>query len=138
MARITPKQRKVAKLLIENATLDKPLNGGQIVENSGYGESMKLYPARVIDTIGVEKALEEYGFTEDNAKRVVTDILLNPEADNAHRLKAASEVFKVKGSYAAEKTQSVNLNLQGHVDSNGMEALRQEYEEKLKAKLLNG
>jgi hypothetical protein len=44
----TIKQRRVAKLIIKNSKLDKPLNGGDIVEKSGYGKSMKLYPARII------------------------------------------------------------------------------------------
>lgn len=135
MARVTQKQRKVAKLLIQNSTLDKPLNGGEIVEKSGYGESMKLYPARIIDTPGVDKALEEYGFTADGAKAVVQEIMYNPKADANARLKATDQVFKVEGSYAPEKSVALKLNVERRLDDNKeTEALRKEYEEKLKAK----
>lgn len=127
----TTKQRRVAKLIIENATLDKPMTGGEIVEKSGYGESMKLYPARIIDTEGVKEALNDYGFSEDNAKMVVAEILLKQDARDADRLKAADMVFEVQGSKAPAKT----INLHGQVGNEDVDALRAEYEEKLRAKL---
>lgn len=104
------KQRKVAQKLIENVKLAKPLTAGEIVESSGYGPSMKKNPQVVINSQGVKDALEEYGFTEDNAKKVVAKILLNDETEPNARLKAADQVFKVHGSYAPEK--SVNLNVE--------------------------
>jgi len=57
------------------------LNAGQIVEKSRYSKSMVIKPSVVIESEGVQEALEDYGFTEDNAKRVVTEIMMNPEAD---------------------------------------------------------
>ena len=106
----TIRQRRVAKLIIENASLDEPLNGGEILERVRYGKISKQ-PSRVLKSEGVLEALEEYGFTEDNAKKVVSEILLNKEADDGHRLKAASEVFKVQGSYAPEKSLTVNIEV---------------------------
>ncbi len=106
----TVKQRRVAKLIIENTTLDKPLNGGEIVENSGYGKKMKLYPKRVIETKGVEEELKSLGFTEENAKSVVTEIMLNPKEKSDTRLKATDQVFKVHGSYD-EKDVSFTQNI---------------------------
>lgn len=121
----TEKQKKVAKLIVENFSLDKPLNGGEIVENSGYGESMKLYPGRVIDTPGVKEALEVMGFSETKAKEVVASIMLNSEVDASARLKATDQVFKVNGSYAPDK--SINLNLNGDImPTEDMEALAQQ------------
>jgi hypothetical protein len=133
----TTKQKRVAKLIIENTLLDTPLTGGEIVENSGYGESMKLYPKRVIDTEGVTQALAEYGFTEDNAKRVVTDILLNEDERAETRLKASDMVFKVHGTYAPEKSTAVNVNVDARLeDKDGLNAIREEFENKLKARLV--
>lgn len=43
--------------------------------------------------------------------------------------------YKVKGSFAPEQTRSINLNLEGRADNADLDALRAEYEEKLKAKL---
>lgn len=44
--------------------------------------------------------------------------------------------YKVKGTFAPEKSQSVNLNLNGKLEQTDAEKLRQEYEAKLKAKLM--
>lgn len=136
MARITPKQRKLAKVIIENATLDAPLNGGEMVEKVGYAQSLVDYPKKVIETEGVQLALEEYGFTEDNAKRVVSEILLNETVDPGNRIKAAQEVFKVRGTYAAEKSVALNVNVGAqNVANSDLEAIRAEYEERLRGKL---
>lgn len=124
----TEKQKKVANLLVENTKLEKPLNGGEIVENSGYGESMKLYPKRVIDTPGVLEALSDMGFNAETAKGVVVDIMLDPEKDASSRLKATDQVFKVTGAYAPEK--SINLNLNGDgIENEELERLAQQINE---------
>ena len=107
----TLKQRRVAKLIIENATLDKPKTGGEIVESSGYGVSMKKNPQVVLNSDGVKEVLEESGFTEDNAKQVVSDIMLNEKVDPNTRLKATDQVFKVQGTYAPEKSVSLNIEV---------------------------
>ncbi|MEK7180012.1 MAG: hypothetical protein AAB706_00895 [Patescibacteria group bacterium] len=133
----TFRQKGIAKLIIENATLDKPLNGGEIVEKGRYSKSMQIKPSLVLESAGVQEALEDYGFNDDNAKKVVSEILLNPKIKPDTRINAAKEVFKVRGSYAAEKTTSLNLNVEARIeDKSGLEALREEYEEKLKAKLI--
>src|SRR3990167_11243695 len=107
----TVRQRRVARLIIKNATLDKPKTGGEIVESSGYGVSMKKNPQVILKSEGVSETLTDYGFSEDNAKKVVASILLNDDADSGHRLKAASEVFKVQGTYAPEKSVSLNIEV---------------------------
>lgn len=79
--------------------------------------------------------LESLGFNENGAKKVVEEIMYNPMVDANARLKATDQVFKVHGSYAAEKTQSVNINLEGKLNTSDEEKLRLEYEEKLKHQL---
>lgn len=103
------RQRRVAEIIIENSVVDKPLTNGEIVEASGYGPSMKKNPQVVINSDGVQEALADAGFTEDNAKRVVSEILLNENVSPGHRLDAAKEVFKVRGSYAPEKSVTMNI-----------------------------
>ena len=98
----TQRQKKVARLIIENASLDKPLNAGEILEKVSYGKISKQ-PSRVFESQGVKDELAVLGFTELNAKTVVASILLNEKADNPSRLKAADQVFKVHGTYAPEK-----------------------------------
>lgn len=135
----TLKQKEAAKLIIKNATLDKPLTGGEIVENSGYGVSMKTNPQVILNSQGVKDALAEYGFSENNAMMVVTDIMMNEDTDANTRLKATDQVFKVHGTYAAEKTTSLNVNVDvKKTDRTELDALREEYIEKLKQKLVNG
>lgn len=103
----TIRQKKVAKLIIENATLDKPKTGGEIVESSGYGVSMKKNPQVVIGSDGVQEELEKSGFTVDNAKRVVTEIMLNSKERSDTRLRATEQVFKVNKSYGDAPSNSI-------------------------------
>ena len=53
------------------------------------------------------------------------------------RYKYLDSAYKLKGSYAPEKSQSVHLNLDAKLPDPESEALRLEYEEKLRAKLCN-
>lgn len=100
----TQRQKKLAKAIVENASLDKPLNAGQLLESSGYSKSSaEASPGVIIEQKGVQDELQMLGFTEENAKRVVQQIMLDEEADKNSRLKAADMVFKVKGTYAPEK-----------------------------------
>lgn len=108
----TVKQKRVAKLIIENATLDKPLNGGQMLAKVGYAKSMHRAKVNdVLESEGVLEELEANGFTEENAMKVVEEIMLNREVEPNARLKATDQVFKVRGTYAPEKHASVVLNV---------------------------
>ena len=108
----TARQKKVAKLIVENVTLDKPLNGGEMLEKVSYSKGIQIQPSRVFESEGVKEALADLGFTESNAKMVVSEILLNDKVEPNARLKAADQVFKVHGSYAPEKSASVNVNIE--------------------------
>lgn len=103
------RQKRVAKLIIENATREKPLTAKEIVVNSGYAPVMGKNSHVVMNSAGVKQALNEYGFSEDNAKQVVAQILLNENEQAHNRLKASDQIFKVHGSYAPEKHVNVNL-----------------------------
>lgn len=105
----TEKQKKIAELIIENSTLDEPLNGGEMLEKVGYSEHLVKQPSRVLQSDGVKEALEVAGFSETNAKEVVAEIMLNPKADNASRLKATDQVFKVTGAYNTDEQKNINV-----------------------------
>jgi hypothetical protein len=104
----TVRQKRIAKLIIENETLDKPLNAGQLLEKVSYGKISKQ-PSRILKSAGVQEALEDYGFTEDNAKKVVCEIMLDDKKDPNARLKATDQVFKVRGTYAPEVHKNLNV-----------------------------
>lgn len=103
----TPKQKKVAQAIIENSQSEQPTTAGIILDNIGYSKSIVKNPQMIMESDGVKQALVDLGFHEDNAKRVVADILNKSEDNN--RLKAADMIFKVSGSYAPEKHLSVQV-----------------------------
>lgn len=130
------RQKRVAKLVIENTKLDEPLTGGEIVESSGYGASMKKNPQVVLNSDGVQEELQAQGFTEDNAKEVVQSIMLNEKVEPNARLKASDMVFKVHGSYAPDKNININMNVKSiNPTDKEMKELRDKYEEELRNKL---
>lgn len=95
----TVRQKKLAEVIIENSTMNKPLNAGEMLENAGYRQGSVNYPRRVIQSIGVQQVLHDYGFNEDNAKKVVASVLLDENCEPNTRLRAADLIFKVCDSY---------------------------------------
>lgn len=133
----TPRQQKLAQAIVENAQRDKPLNKKELLVSSGYSvSSAESVPSRVLEAEGVQDALEELGFSENNAKQVVGELLMDPSQDGNIRLNAAKEVFKVHGSYAPEKKITANVHVERKVDDEELETLRLEYEDKLRDKLI--
>ena len=132
----TTKQKRVAKLIIENQTLDKPLTGGQMLEKVSYSVGLQKQPSRILESDGVKEALNDYGFSEDNAKKVVASILNDEGRDPNARLKAADMTFKVHGTYAAEKSTTLNVNVDAQInDKDGLLDIRARFLEEVKAKL---
>ena len=99
----TQKQKKVAQILVNNLSIDKPLNGGEVLEKVGYSKNLVKQPGRVIQSVGVQEELKNLGFDSDNAKRVVAEILNKENAQDKDRLKAADMIFDVHGDKAPEK-----------------------------------
>lgn len=100
----TVKQKKVARLIIANTKLKKPLNGKEIAVIAGYSKRGVIKtPSRIMESSGVKEELEALGFNEYSAKKVVEEIMLSKTTDASARLKATDQVFKVHGSYAPEK-----------------------------------
>ncbi|MFH1170388.1 MAG: hypothetical protein V1704_02420 [Candidatus Vogelbacteria bacterium] len=99
----TARQKKLAEVIIKNSTLDKPLDAGEMLENAGYKPGSVNYPRRVIQSIGVQKVLHDYGFNEDNARKVVASVLLDENCDPNTRLRVADLVFKICDSYPKVK-----------------------------------
>lgn len=109
----TTKQKKVAKLIIENLELDKPLTSGQMLEKVGYSKGIAESPSRVMQSEGVQEELKNYGFDSEIAKGVVAEILMAGENDSV-KLKAADMIFKVHSTYAPEKSVNLNINTIGN------------------------
>lgn len=107
----TLKQKKVAKLIVENLTKDQPPSAGSMLKSVGYGTALQDQPGRVINSIGVKEELKHYGFDPETAKMVVGQIMMDGENDSV-KLKAADMIFKVGGTYAAEKHVNLNLDVE--------------------------
>lgn len=121
----TLKQKKVAKKLVESLSHAKPPTGGEIVESSGYGPSMKKNPQVVLNSDGVkEELITVYGFNTEKAKEVVAEILIGGENDTV-KLKAADMIFKVNSDYAPEK--HLNVNVDATPNPEAIEAAEQAY-----------
>ena len=106
----TLRQKRLARVIVEDLKSDKHLNAGQMLEKVGYSRKMARAKSKdVIEIEGVKAELKELGFDEFSAKKVVQEIMLDKEVDPSARLKATDQVFKVVGSYAPEK-QDVNVN----------------------------
>ncbi len=108
----TLRQKKLAHNIVENLSRDNPLNKEELVISSGYAvKTAEGHAPDIIDQKGVQEELKALGFDEDTAKNVVANILTNEKVAPKDRLRAASEVFKVHGSYAPEKQISLNVDL---------------------------
>lgn len=59
-------------------------------------------------------------------------------ADNMARDKALDKAYKLKGSYAAEKTQALNLNIEARLENkDDLVAIREKYEAEIRNKYTN-
>lgn len=108
----TLRQKRLAKVLVLNNTANKPLNAGELLESVGYAKSVaEAKPTEIIQQKGVQQELAKLGFDPETAKSVVAEILIAGTEDSS-RLKAADMVFKVHGSYAAEKHINLNIDVE--------------------------
>lgn len=108
----TVRQKKLARLIVENATLDKPLNKKQLVVSSGYtAVQAEAKQKEITESKGVKAELEILGFTEHAAMKVVDEIMNDKNVDPSARLKATDQVFKVRGTYAPEKSIVANIQV---------------------------
>lgn len=108
----TLNQKKVAKLIVENLKNGKKISGKKILEEAGYGKGMGKHAGQVINSKGVKEELKNLGFTVDNAKNVLGKLIDDPNTEANVKVNVAKEIFKVHGTYAAQKQEiSVNKEL---------------------------
>ena len=129
----TLKQKKLAKEIVENLESSEPKSAGEILESIGYSKAIAKNPKMAIEGKGVQEELEVLGFSEEAAKGVVASILHHSDNDMA-RLKASDQMFKVLGSYAPEKRENVNLNLNSNITPKS-QALAKQYEEEMRKEI---
>lgn len=132
----TELQQNLAKEIIANSKRKKPKNKRDMLVSVGYATSTaEVKQKEIMEQKGVQEALIDFGFNVDNAKKVVAEILLDPENDPNSRLKATDQVFKVHGAYAPEKNVNVNLNV--NEENPDIQAIAIKVAEDLKRKKIN-
>lgn len=105
---LTKKQKIFVKEYIQNNG-----NGTQAALEAYDTESERVAAVIASENLtkpDIKNYLEEIGFTSDNAKEVVAEILSDESNEPKDRLKAAEMIFKVHGDFAPEK--SINLNVE--------------------------
>lgn len=113
----TLRQKALADEIIKNIKrpANKRKNKSQLLESVGYSESVATtYPTKIIEQKGVQNELKAQGFSSENAKRVIAEIMDKEYAEDKDRLKAAELTLKVTGDFAAEK--SFNLTATATAD----------------------
>lgn len=108
------KHAAVAAEIVKAVESGEKVNATEILRRSGYAPlnaGKRGRGTQVLQSNGVKKALEVEGFTEENAKKAVADILLGSRQER-NRLDAADKVFKVFGSYVKENASEVNVTIQ--------------------------
>lgn len=110
----------------------KTLENGGVVSSAmleaDYSPAMAKNPQKLTESLGWQELMKIY-LPDDKLARKHEQLLEDDEANV--QVKALDMAYKLKGSYAPEK--SVNLNLSGeirHLDPKAVE-LKEEYERKL-------
>lgn len=114
----TPKQKRLAQLVVENGSAAKPL--GKLVKEAGYSDSMVIKPSVITEATGFKLALIQAGATEEKLAQVFNsgleanrvDVIkgisqASDVPDIALRVATAEKVAKIYG-LTAEKQQSGN------------------------------
>lgn len=113
----TVRQERLAQAIAKGDTN----TAREMLVNVGYSESVAtVKPGEIINSRGVKVALANLGMSEENAAKVVQSIMHNEQAKHSDRLTAADMTFKVQGTYAPIKTESVSLE----IDLDALQELR--------------
>ena len=130
----TPKQQTLAKNIASGIERFGSLK--ELLVSTGYSTiSAEAYPGEIIAQKGVQEELEKLGFTEQAAKARVAEILLT--GNDSDSLRAAQEIFKVRGTYAPEKRANLNLfaEILADIDQNDETMIRKVSEDRTIEKL---
>jgi len=116
----TPKQRRLAKSVVENMGAVKPLSDGELLRRAGYSESTALKAgASVLSSAGVRQAMREAlveaGVTPEVLAAKHRELLEARNADGsaAHgaQLRALELAYRVCGVFEEPPSGRASINL---------------------------
>lgn len=124
--------------LKQKAAIENVVENGGIVSkamiDAGYSEKTAKTPQKLTESKAWLEIMEEH--LPDSKLAEKHEELLNHEEGNI-QVKALDMAYKLKGSYAPEKSQAVVANIDLSVKDNPKtRALAEEYEKKLKESIL--
>lgn len=106
----TPKQRELAKKIVENYGNDIKKPEGQLIKESGYSEVSAKNPKSIIEGRGVQSELAKYGLTEElYTSALVEDIQAKP-GNRARELELARKSLKI-GEKEEKGDTNVTFNI---------------------------
>jgi phage terminase small subunit len=124
----TIKQQRALDELAENGG-----NVSRAMIDAGYSEATAKTPQKLTESVGWKELMDQH-LPDDKLARK-HDQLLNDE-ESTVQIKALDMAYKLKGSYAPEK--SVTVQLKGEVkDMDKFKSLRNKYEEELRNNIIN-
>lgn len=89
----TPRQKKAAKVYIDNILSGRPVSTAVVLESVGYGTGLQNSPQRVTESKGFKDALAEYGLTENFITCALVDDIKAKPKKRYHELKLGAEIL---------------------------------------------
>lgn len=138
MAKKTTKPNRkptIKQKLAFDKTMENGGNKSKAMREVGYSEATINRPKNLTESDGWQTLMEQH-IPDSKLLRVVDEgleAMKGDEPDHAIRHKFADTGFKLKGSYAPEKKQTVHANI--NVDLKAKE-ISDKYEEEIKKTLL--
>ena len=105
----TLRQKKLAKMVLENPKLMEDGKKGKLVAMGGYNESIVRHPERVLGSKGFNQELEKYGLTDELiTTSLVSDIKAKPKK-RLGELNLAAEMKGLKARPYETKDRATNI-----------------------------
>lgn len=124
----TIKQKKAFDKVLENGG-----NVSRAMMDTGYTVATAKTPKKLTTSKGWQELMDEH--LPDKLLATKHLELLNSEREEI-ATKSLDMAYKLKGSYAAEKTTSLNVNVEADItDKSELNAIREDYEKKIKEQL---
>lgn len=136
MTKPTPKQRKAAKLVLNNMMSDRPIPTGQILANIGYSKGITETPSMVTESVGFKQALRELGLTEELITSSLVEDIRDKPKFRIQELKLGADILGM--IKREEEPQRQTGNTYNFILSPDMRREVREMEERIKERLING
>lgn len=132
----SPRQKKAAVAIVENAMSAQPKPTGQVLENVGYSAGIAENPSVVTESAGFKEAMKELGLTENLiATSLVADIK-KKKGKRYHELKLGAEILGMVKRAPEEPPKGPTNATYNFIFSAETQAEVKAIEERIKAQLL--